>query len=157
MSEWFDEAEKKLDEGLKDDKAAAEAEEWMPESGDSLRGIFLKATQVDTQDGPSYVCIVLEIDSGDSLKVWASRKLLKEAMVDIAPAPGSMIVIKYDGLVEVPEGFDFHMYKVAAEKTDPDYWDKITHPVIEDDGTGRGTIVTNQPEDGWEPPDNAPF
>lgn len=152
MSDFFDDALEKMDEGKDKDEAEAKAEEWEPKSeGETLRGIFLKATRKKTDWGVGFTVIVRDIDTGLAIKVWCKRSMLKSQLLSASPAKGSPIVFKYNGTIETSNGYEMHSYQIRAEKSDPKYWAGITKPSPEE------LIPTPKPEVTNFGPDEAPY
>ncbi len=120
---FFDSLDGEMEKQAKQDIADKDANDWNPENeGDTIKGIFLKVTYIDTKYGVSPLAIVRDLDSGESHKVWCSRKALRGQMEEAVPTPGTPIGIRYGGFVETPDGnYDgYHLYTVRTPERDAD-------------------------------------
>ena len=160
--EFFDSLDETLEQQAKDDAQEREANTWEPENaGDTLKGIFLKVNFVADKFNPGEfkpVVIIKDKDTGDSTKVWGSRKALKSQLVDAHPLPGTPIGIRYGGFTLTPDGDyeGYHSYTVVMpdqsaeeDKNGADYWTAARGAALEEVRATR----ENRPQR----PDEAPF
>ena len=160
--DFFEGLDETLEQQAKDDAQERDASTWEPEdAGDTLKGIFLKVDFVADKFNPGEykpVVIVKDKDTGDSTKVWGSRKALKSQLVDAHPTPGTAIGIRYNGFMETPEGdYDgYHSYVVVMpdrtpdeERAGADHWTAARKAALEEAASPRATRAPR--------PDEAPF
>ena len=142
--DFFEGLDETLEQQAKDDAQERDASTWEPEdAGDTLKGIFTKVSFVADKYNPGEykpVVIVKDPDTGDSTKVWGSRKALKSQLVDAHPAPGTPMGIRYGGFTETPDGdYDgYHSYTVVMpdrtveeERAGADYWTAARKAALE--------------------------
>ena len=160
--EFFDGLDDTLAKKAMTDEQERDAGTWEPEeAGDTLKGIFTKVSFVADKYNPGEykpVVIVKDPDTGDSTKVWGSRKALKSQLVDAHPTPGTAIGIRYNGFMETPEGdYDgYHSYVVVMpdrtpdeERAGADHWTAARKEALVEVAEARD----NRPQR----PDEAPF
>lgn len=128
MSDWFEDQKAEMDTAAKEEKEQHDAASWEPEVGDTLEGVFVKATVVKTKRyGPAYEVYVRTRGNtkkfdGPIVRVFVLRSVLRSQLTDAFPARGKLIVIQYYGLVESENGRDYHSYQLRAEEQDLEYW-----------------------------------
>jgi len=126
MSEFFDKAAEDMKASLTSEESQAAADEWNPTSeGEALRCVFIKAWTKDTRYGPGINVLVKDVDTDLYVKVWAKRSMLKQQLLDAAPAVGSPTVFVYNGQREGANGYPFHSYQVRTERSDDELWKKV--------------------------------
>lgn len=151
MSDFFEDAVTDMAKDEEQQQLAENAETWDPKPGDLLRAVFLSASTVVTQYGPSILAIVKDLDTEEGLKIWCSRTVLKNEIIEAAPAPGTLLAIKYIGEQESKDGsFTYHLYQVRAQQQDREYWNKVQLPDILEDAPGRARQVS--PEESLDRP-----
>jgi len=119
-----------LAEGLKDKAALDERDDdattWEPENdGDMVKGIFTKVSFVADKYNPGTfkpVVVIKDIETGENVNVWGSRKVLKDQLIEAHPLPGTGIGIRYSGFVATPDkDFDgYHLYAVIISDRTPE-------------------------------------
>ena len=160
--DFFDGLDESLTQQAKENESEREANTWEPEdAGDTLKGIFTKVSFVADKFNPGEfkpVVIVKDKDTGDSTKVWGSRKALKSQLIDAHPAPGTPIGIRYNGFTATPDGdYDgYHSYVVVMpdrtpdeERAGADHWTAARKEALVEVAEARD----NRPQR----PDEAPF
>jgi hypothetical protein len=150
--DFFDKAIEQLDDALEVGEAESGADDWDPTEGDVLRGIFLKASVIPTKYGPAILAIVRDLEDERSLKVWCTRSVLKSEILESIPKPGSKIVIRYSGERTAKSGNMFHLYQVASEKMDADYWGPLLRAIHAPQSPRAAAKKAD-----FVPPDEAPF
>lgn len=121
--EFFDGLDASFDKQAEDDKAKREADEnterWEPEAGDVLKGVFTEVKYLPTKFGVKPMLVITD-GEGQTWEVWASPTVLRKAVEERMPHPGSLIGIRFDGFVETPEAeFDgYNMYLVSVPERD---------------------------------------
>ncbi len=116
--EFFDGLDSNFDKQKEDDAKRRLAEEnterWEPEAGDVLKGTFVEVKYLPTKYGIKPMAVVDEEGTDLMYEVWCSPTVLRSAMEDATPPPGTLIGIKFDGFIETPEGdYDgYNMYLV---------------------------------------------
>jgi hypothetical protein len=119
--DFFDEAKKKFKEGGED----SYAETWRPEEGDTLEGIVVRGDYVLTRNSetPVHLIVIKDRETEEDFTVWCSATVLKGLVMDLAPKPGTKIVIQYEGKVLTKSGDrSYGKWNMAAEATDFAYW-----------------------------------
>ena len=124
---WDDDAEVLLEKEQADREKLSKTKTWKPEEGDILKGTLLEAKIIDGEYGP---CRVLNIEDADGevWSVWAGNKLLKDAVIEQAPAQGKGVSIKFDGVKQPskPGGREYKAFYMACEVTDHAYWKEVS-------------------------------
>ena len=108
---------------------------WKPRDGfkkkkeeQVLVGVLVDAKIVSGNFGPT---IVLNIEDDDDVvwTVWAGDSLLRDALsLEEKPALSHRVRLTYTGKQKAkkPGGYDYHMWAVEAQETDPDFWDNMS-------------------------------
>jgi hypothetical protein len=91
--------------------------DWQPTPGDTLMGTLTDAMLVNgTRYGDTPLAVVTDKDTGTKHGVWLSRSMLLRLFNETRPAPGSKLVIRYDGTAVSPSsGRTFHTYRMRVE------------------------------------------
>ena len=121
MTDWFEGVESTMD---KKQEISEAAEAWKPKAGEVLKGTFLSATtKATTSYGGGYVVTIQQHETDLFVEVWGLRTVLKKELQESQPAVGSLIAIRYDGMVE-PEsgGHSYGKYVVECLERDAEYW-----------------------------------
>ncbi len=160
--EFFDGLDDTLAQQAEDNAQEREASTWEPENaGDTIKGIFLKVRFVADKFNPGEfkpVVVIRDIDTGESVNVWGSRKVLKDQLIEAHPLPGTAIGIRYSGFTATPDkDYDgYHMYAVVMpDRTNDEdvegahHWTAARTAALEEAATAR----ENRPQR----PDEAPF
>ena len=160
--DFFEGLDESLKEQAKENESERDANTWEPEeAGDTLKGIFMKASFVPDKFHPGEfkpVVVIKDIDTGESVKAWGSRKVLKDQLQEAHPAPGTAIGIRYGGFIETPDSdYDgYHSYTVVCPvqtadeaKAGADYWTAARKAALEE----VATVRENRPQS----PSEAPF
>ena len=155
--DFFDNLDEAYDEA---EKAAEGGDTWKPEAGDQLKGIFLNVTFVKGDWGWSPVGVIRDLSDNESVKVWFSSGILKEAIMNLKPAPGTPIAIRYDGTQKSDKGRDYKKHVVAMPEREEgdvilgkEYW-------AEQEATAKANEAAKQEErkaQVEDRPDEAPF
>ena len=100
---------------------------WKPEPSEELVGTVTKIDYVGTRNGESHLMQVQRLDSDEVVTVWCSQTVLKNQVLDLAPAVGSVIVIIYEGKKHSEKsGYDYNSYQVQASESDFQAWADVT-------------------------------
>ena len=153
--DWFKSAAADMEAEVEEIQAEADLDEWDPEPGDILNGVFLKAIPKPTKYGIGYLVLVKDLENNDeTVKVWASRKTLKEGLIGMAPAQGAMLSIKYVGLMDGYQGNAYNLYQVRANEEDRGLWNALQ----EEGARKQAQFKENQDAPDLAPEDlEAPF
>lgn len=94
---------------------------WQPEPGETIKGVFLRLEQGNTQFGPAPIVIVAVEPDGEERSVWVFYESLKTQLLRAAPAAGERVAIRYDGQQQVKNPTagrrsTFHAYRVAVDR-----------------------------------------
>lgn len=96
-------------------------------AGQELIGTVEKIDYVGTRNGESHLMQIKVLDTDDIVTVWCSQTVLKNQVLDIAPAVGSVIVIIYEGKKHSEKsGYDYNSYQVQASESDFQAWADVT-------------------------------
>ena len=158
MNDWLDDAKKAV--GDSDGNGEKEyAETWKPEAGDMLAGTVVRGDFVPTSNGDTHLLVVRDDETGKEYTVWCSSYMLKQQVIDLAPAMGSLIVIAFHGKKQSKKdpSRSFNDYTMKVEKSDFEYWNQImkrhfARQQLADTSSGGGGGV--RPSFG---PDEVPF
>ncbi len=113
--------DKQVEEEAKRQLADENTERWEPEQGDVLKGTFMEVKYLPTKYGIKPMAVIAEAgDSETTYEVWCSPTVLRSAMEDATPPPGTLIGIRFDGFVETPEKTTdgYNMYLVHIPELD---------------------------------------
>ena len=95
--------------------------------GQELIGTVTKIDYVGTRNGESHLMQIQKLDSDEVVTVWCSQTVLKNQVLDLAPAVGSVIVIIYEGKKHSDKsGYDYNSYQVQASESDFQAWAEAT-------------------------------
>jgi len=110
------------------DAEQARAETWKPEPGDMLAGTLVRGDHVMTTNGDARLLVVHDEATDQDWTVWCSGKMLKDAVIEKAPAKDGLIVVEFHGKFPVQSNpsYSFNKYTVIVDETDFEYWDGIT-------------------------------
>ena len=160
--DFFEGLDETLEQQAKDDAQERDASTWEPEdAGDTLKGIFMKVSFVADKYNPGEfkpVVIVKDKDTGDSTKVWGSRKALKSQLQECSPQPGTPIGIRYGGFTLTPDGDyeGYHSYTVVTpERDDTEIASGIAHWTAARKAALEEAAAPRQPR--AQTPSEAPF
>ena len=150
-----------LDQAYEKAEQAGDTDTWKPiEAGEQLKGIFLNVTYVLGDHGWSPVGVIRDIKTEESVKVWFSSGILKERIVDLAPAPGTPVAIRYDGTKKSEKGFNYKLHVVAMPDREEgdvilgrEYWDAQEADAHEKEDAKQAERASVQADR----PDEAPF
>jgi len=92
--DFFDDLDGHMEKAEKESEGG---DAWSPDSGETLKGIFLNVQFVKGKWGWNPVGVVRDIKTEESVTVWFSPSILKERMLSLKPAPGAPIAIRFDG------------------------------------------------------------
>ena len=96
-------------------------------AGQELIGTVEKIDYVGTRNGESHLMQIKPLDSDEVVTVWCSQTVLKNQVLDLAPAVGSVIVIIYEGKKHSEKsGYDYNSYQVQASESDFQAWADVT-------------------------------
>lgn len=119
--DFFDKAKEKFKEGGEE----SYADTWRPEAGDTLEGTVVRGGYVLTSNSetPVHLLVITDRETDKDYTVWCSATVLKGLVMDLAPKPGSKIVIQYEGKVPTKSGDrTYGKWNMAVEATDFPYW-----------------------------------
>jgi hypothetical protein len=90
---------------------------WEPEPGNTLMGTLTDAMVVNgTRYGDTPLAVITDKDAGTKHGVWLSRSMLLRLFNEKRPAPGSKVVIRYNGTAVSPSsGRTYHTYRMRVE------------------------------------------
>ena len=145
-NDWFSGAEETLDA-----RAASEAEleaavSWRPDKDEAIpyeiQGeVFSDIRMVSTKFGAAYILYVKDLSlippsaDDDEPIIWelfASRSVFKRELQEAAPAVGSLIVVRWEGLKQSSSGGrSYHGYKVMAQTPDAELWAGLVREAYE--------------------------
>ena len=117
--DFFDGLDGSFDKQLEDNAKQMLADEntvrWEPEQGDVLKGVFVEVKYLPTKYGIKPMAVIDEDGTDSIYEVWCSPTVLRSAMEDREPHPGSLIGIRFDGFIETPERETdgYNMYLVS--------------------------------------------
>jgi len=96
-----------------------------------FKGSFVSAEMKEKKgtNNQPYICLFVYLRDleGTLYKAWLSASGAVRGLQDAAPAPGSLLFIKYEGEKEssTTQGRKFKSYSVIADVQDPDYWTSV--------------------------------
>ena len=100
---------------------------WKPEPGEELIGTLEKADYVGTRNGPAHLMQIKILDTEDVVTVWCSQMVLKNQVLDLAPAEGAVVVIIFEGKKDNKEGTrQYNSYQMQASESDFELWSRVT-------------------------------
>ncbi len=100
---------------------------WKPEPGEELIGTLEKADYVGTRNGPAHLMQIKVLDTDDVVTVWCSQMVLKNQVLDLAPAVGAVVVIIFEGKKDNKEGTrQYNSYQMQASESDFELWSRVT-------------------------------
>jgi len=126
MSEsTLDQLKKQSTESAVEEKRA---DTWKPSPGDMLAGTVVRGDHVMTSNGDARLIVIADEETDKEWTVWCSGKMLKDLVIEKAPALGSLIVVEFHGKFPVQSNpsYSFNKYTMEVGSTDFEYWDKIT-------------------------------
>ena len=143
-NDWFSGANTALDERAEAEAELENAVSWRPDKDETnpheIHGeVFGDIRCVNTKFGAAYVLYVKDLSNAPDSKaesiIWelfASRAMFKRELQEAAPAMGSLIVIRWEGLQESSTGGrSFHRYKVMAQTPDAALWSRLVREAYE--------------------------
>ena len=118
------------------EKAMEEREEstnWnkVAEEGDMLAGVMERGAIVPIPDDsgnpqPRHLMEIRDAETGKLFTVWCSSYVLKQRIIDVAPAEGTLVVVQYHGKqVNEKTGRTFKLHSLEADQTDHAYWNGL--------------------------------
>lgn len=138
----------------------SKAPAWKPTEGDVLRGYVrgVDYPYVPAASEHRYVMTV-EDENGEFVAVWLSQTVLKNRIMDAAPAKDTPIVIIYEGKLPTKDGNrTYNAYSVNCIDSDFQWWLDVRNEAMQKDElrnyegkTGGGVPA------GFTPPEEAPF
>ena len=115
---------------------------WRPQEEGAGAEIAGRVTAVEEVDGNWGSKPVLTIETQDgNRKVWASHALLKSALEKHPPAPGSRILIRYEGSRTSAAGHEYHVYSVSTDRVLTVHPGRNWVDVFNSSGSAKPTIV----------------
>ena len=138
-------------------KDTEKAETWRPEPGDMLAGTLVRGDRIMTARGDSRIMVIHDEETDKDWTVWCSGKMLLDAVLEKAPAEGSLIVVEFHGKFPVQSNpsYSFNKYTVIVDETDFEYWDQIDKRFRRKAQANESTARVEQVESFG--PDEAPF
>jgi len=125
MSEsTLDQLKKQSTESAVEEKRA---DTWKPSPGDMLAGTVVRGDHIMTANGDARLLVIADEETDKEWTVWCSGKMLKDLVIEKAPALGSLIVVEFHGKFPVQSNpsYSFNKYTMEVATTDFAYWDKI--------------------------------
>jgi len=146
-TDW-DAARKAVEDKEESDSKISDAEVWKPGEGEILVGTLLEAKYVDTSYGPAHL-MQIETPEDGVMTVWCSSKMLKDAVLDQAPAVGTWVSIKYGGKKEpkTEGGRAYNAYYMQCGEADFEYWHNLSRKTSNEEASEQTTT-----DDGNEDP-----
>ena len=96
-------------------------------AGQELIGTVEKIDYVGTRNGPSHLMQIKQLDGDEIVTVWCSQTVLKNQVLDLAPAVGAVVVIIFEGKKHSEKsGYDYNSYQVQASESDFQAWADAT-------------------------------
>lgn len=169
--EWFGEAQKAMKKEMDEDDGER-YDAWKPDEGAILQGTLVqrKILPTATDKGYSRMIVVEEEgvsdDEGNPQRwtVWCSSKALEDAIVEYAPAIGSLIAIQFHGKVPLKSdpSRSFNRYTMRVQEEDhagwQDMWTRFHHrreaKIAEANEAPPGPVVATP---SGVPPEESPF
>jgi len=126
MNDWLETA-KKESEAESEVTEKEYAPTWKPDEGDMLAGTVIKGDYLMTSNGEAHMLVVQDEETKQEYTVWCSSYMLKQAVIDLAPAEGSLIVIQFHGKKQSKKDTSrsYNHYTMQVERSDFTYWDEI--------------------------------
>lgn len=142
----------------------SDAVKWDPEPNEVLKLEFYKAEtwHSDKYNNTSIILYGFNVEKDREMtKVWASRTVLKNELIDAAPRKGSLLMIQFLGKAKTRDGStEFYKYAARAQHSDIKYWDQVLAGKTRPEITPEGDWVDNPnaPSSVADPgPDEDPF
>ncbi len=123
------------------EKALEEREEstnWnkVAEPGDMLAGVMERGAIVPIVDDsgnpqPRHLMEIRDAETGELFTVWCSSYMLKQRIIDVAPAKDTIVVVQYHGKqVSGKTGRTFKLHTLEADQTDHEYWNDLMRSYV---------------------------
>ena len=104
-------------ERLKKETEAERPEAWIADENDAeFLGIFRKLDRGPSKFGMAPIAIFEDPQSGLLRSVWLHHTVLRNAMYELQPKPGELVLIRYVGREVKEDGTDYVSYRVAVDR-----------------------------------------
>lgn len=99
------------------------------QEGDMIAGTLVRGAQVKVKGETKmrYLMEIRDFTTKDLYTVWCGAYLLEQAIIDVAPAKDTLVVVQYHGKQQSNKNPDrsFNVFTLEAEESDFAYWDDI--------------------------------
>jgi hypothetical protein len=122
-------------ERLKNQTEQQHPEPWIGDENDSeFVGIYRKLKRAPSKFGMVPVAI-FEEQSGTLRSVWLHHTVLKNALYELDPKPGELVLIRWMGREAKEDGTDYVNYRVAVDRpNDPGLsWESVMRAPTEEE------------------------
>ena len=125
---------------------------------DMLAGTLERGDKVwiESRGEPTYLMEIRDHETNELNTVWCSSYMLNEAVIEKAPAQGSLVVVQYHGKEQIKSGRSMHVFTVEVERKDFDYWLDIDR-AYNRKRAAHAAKKQSQPDAPKFGPDEAPF
>ncbi len=97
-----------------------------------IAGRLVAIEQGETEYGTAKIAI-LEQRDGTERAVWILQQVLRNEFARWQPQIGEFVAIGYHGLQSNPEGHDFHLFRVAVDRSSQEFdWSTVVDQVAPD-------------------------
>ncbi|MEN8233753.1 MAG: hypothetical protein ABFR89_02380 [Actinomycetota bacterium] len=127
------------------------------EEGSMLAGIMEYGDKIYKEgwESPRYIMAIRDHETAELYTVWCSAYMLNEAVIQKAPAKGSLVVVQYHGKEQLQNGRSMHVFSVETESTDFEYWENLDRAFNKKQAQkAAAPAAASRPKFG---PDEAPF
>jgi hypothetical protein len=126
--------------------------------GDMLAGMLVRGDKVwvESRNESTYLMEIRDHETKELYTVWCSAFMLNEAIIEKAPAEGSLVVVEFHGKQEIGNGRTMGVFTVEVEKKDFEYWTNVDRVYNKKrfDQLAKKAAGPDAPSFG---PDEAPF
>jgi hypothetical protein len=93
-------------------------QDWMPDEGDVVAGTIIDAMVVPTiKLGDVPLAVIKERDTDIKFGCWLTPKMLRRLFDEKRPAPGSKVVIQFNGKRDGNKGREYKHFTVRVERS----------------------------------------
>ena len=136
-------------------------EAWIADENDAeFVGIFRRLKRAPSKFGMAAVAIFEDPRSGMLRSVWLHHTVLRNALYELQPKPGELVLIRYTGREAKEDGTDYANYRVAVDRpNDPGLsWEQVLRAPTEEELVRRSAAGEPGPDFGGDPDaDDIPF
>ena len=121
--DWPNEAETRLREEASKDFPDA----WIPsEQEPELSGIFERLSSGTTAYGKAWIA-VFRMKDGTERAVWLLHTVLRNELARVKPAPGELVLIRWEGKKQSGSGSSYDSYRVVVDRPETEAsWNEIS-------------------------------